>query len=120
MPALRLTDGKQVWVHNGIITCTGPVGSCHPAKTAAISVTPDAVFTGSIDGYVRAHATTDGRVLWEFNTVRDFTTVNEVKAKGGSISGPGPTIADGMVFVNSGYFRSYLQGGNVLLAFAAE
>jgi polyvinyl alcohol dehydrogenase (cytochrome) len=60
-------------------------------------------------------------VLWEFNTARDFPTVNGVTAKGGSINGPGPVVAGGMLFSNSGY--AYLGGGrpgNVLLAFAAK
>lgn len=120
--ALRLEDGKEVWMQSGISRCPGaPAVNCHPAKSAAITVTPDAVFAGSMDGYLRAHATKDGRVLWEFNTARDFTTVNGVKAKGGTINGPGPVVVDGMVFVASGYFRPWgLQAGNVLLAFSAE
>ena len=51
--------------------------------------------------------------------MRDYQTVNGVPGKGGSLNGPGPVIAGGMVFTNSGY--AYLGmglGGNVLLAFA--
>ena len=68
---------------------------------------------------MRAHSAADGQVLWEFNTAREFETVNGVAGKGGSLNGPGPVIAEGMLFTNSGY--AYLgQGlaGNVLLAFA--
>jgi polyvinyl alcohol dehydrogenase (cytochrome) len=77
------------------------------------------VFAGTTTGTMRAHSTADGRVLWEFNTAREFETVNGVSGKGGSLNGPGPVIAEGMLFTNSGY--AYLgQGlaGNVLLAFA--
>jgi polyvinyl alcohol dehydrogenase (cytochrome) len=56
-------------------------------------------------------------VLWDFDTVRDYQTVNSVAAKGGSLDGAGPVIVDGMVFVNSGYPRFGGLPGNVLLAF---
>ena len=76
------------------------------------------IFAGTTNGMLRAHASTDGRVLWEFNTAREFETTNTVPGRGGSINGPGPVIAGGMVFTNSGY--SYMgsgASGNVLLAF---
>ena len=47
-------------------------------------------------------------------------TVNGVKGRGGSIDGPGAIVANGMVFVTSGYVRQSEMQGNVLLAFSAE
>jgi polyvinyl alcohol dehydrogenase (cytochrome) len=76
------------------------------------------VFSGSFDGGLRAFSTKDGSVLWEFNTNREFLTVNGVRAKGASINGPAPTVAGGMLFVGSGDYRS--RSGNVLLAFGVE
>jgi polyvinyl alcohol dehydrogenase (cytochrome) len=70
---------------------------------------------------LRGYSTVTGRVLWEFDTAREFDAVNGVPAKGGSINGPGPVVAGGMVFTNSGY--AYLGGGlpgNVLLAFGVD
>jgi polyvinyl alcohol dehydrogenase (cytochrome) len=78
------------------------------------------VFSGSLDGHLRAFASEDGAVLWDFDTARDFTTANGVSAKGGAIDGPGPVIANGMVFVNSGYAPYGGMPGNVLLAFAPD
>ena len=46
--------------------------------------------------------------------------MNKVPARGGSISSVGGTIANGMVFVPSGYAIIGAQFGNVLLAFAPE
>ena len=43
--------------------------------------------------------------------------MNGVPAKGASIGGPGPAIAGGMLFVNSGYGAFLGRPGNVLLAF---
>ena len=71
----------------------------------------------------RAYSTKDGHVLWEYNTVRPYTAVNGVPAGGGSINGPGATVAGGMVFVTSGYAGLSGRGtgaGNVLLAFRAN
>ncbi len=44
--------------------------------------------------------------------------LNGVKARGGSIDGPGAVIVGGMVFISSGYPRNGGVPGNVLLAFA--
>ena len=78
------------------------------------------MFAASNDGHIRAHSVEDGELLWEFNTMTDFTTVNGVKAHGGSIDGPGAVVANGMVFITSGYPRNGGVPGNVLLAFSAE
>lgn len=89
--------------------------------TAAATVIPGAVFVAGWDGVVRAFETETGRVLWEFNTMREVRTVNGVAAKGGSMGAPGPTVAGGMVFVASGYV-GLRDGtpGNVLVAFAVR
>ena len=63
---------------------------------------------------------TDGSALWEFDTNREFETVNGVKAAGASINQAGPTVADGMVYVSSGYGALGGRPGNVLLAFGVE
>jgi len=78
------------------------------------------VFSGSVDGHLRGFATEDGRIVWDFDTVRDYQTVNGVRAKGGSLDGAGPVVVGGMLFVNSGYARNGGISGNVLLAFAPE
>jgi polyvinyl alcohol dehydrogenase (cytochrome) len=67
---------------------------------------------------LRAYAAATGRVIWDFDTAQSFTTVNGVAGVGGSLDNGGATIADGMVYVNSGYGRITGQPGNVLLAFS--
>jgi len=47
-------------------------------------------------------------------------TVNGVEGRGGSIDGPGPAIAGGMLFANSGYVSAGGMPGNVLLAFTVD
>jgi len=58
-----------------------------------------------------------GRLLWDFDTVWSYETVNGVPATGGSLDGPGPVVVAGRVFVSSGYPRFGGTPGNVLLAF---
>jgi polyvinyl alcohol dehydrogenase (cytochrome) len=79
-----------------------------------------AVFSGSLDGHIRAYSTIDGKLLWDMDTEKNFATVNGAPAKGGSLDGAGPVIAGGMVLVNSGYPRFGGEPGNVLLAFGLE
>jgi polyvinyl alcohol dehydrogenase (cytochrome) len=117
--ALQLADGKQVW-HAAPVPCPDNRKGCSPAQSAAVSVIPDVVFSGSLDGHLRAYSTADGRVLWDYDTVRDFITVNGVQGHGGAINGPGATVAGGMVFVNSGYAFFGQMPGNVLLAFGND
>ena len=90
-------------------------------SAAAVTVIPGVVFNGGWDGVVRAYATDDGHELWSYDTVHPFDTVNKVEAKGGSMGAPGVTVADGMLFVGSGYIgTSNGMPGNVLLAFAKD
>ena len=46
--------------------------------------------------------------------------VNGVPGRGGSLNGPGPTIAAGMLYVSSGYSALGYMPGNVLLAFSVD
>ncbi|WP_439368869.1 outer membrane protein assembly factor BamB family protein [Bradyrhizobium sp. DASA03120] len=91
---------------------------CSPALSAAVSLIPGVVFSGSVSGFLRAYAT-DGKLLWEFDTAQDFKAVNGVPAHGGAIDGPGPVIAGGMLYTNAGYGQWSGVAGNVLLAFEA-
>jgi polyvinyl alcohol dehydrogenase (cytochrome) len=111
--AFRIGTGEKVW------SFTAPTGG--GSFGAAPTSIPGVVFEGSSTGRLYAVSTVDGKQLWEFNTAQDFTTVNRVSAKGGAISTTGATIADGRVFITSGYaISSAASGGNVLLAFGLD
>jgi hypothetical protein len=70
---------------------------------------------------LRALSTVDGHVVWGYDTVHEYDTVNHVVAKGGSMGAAGPVVAGGMLFAGSGYV-GVKNGvpGNVLLAFSTE
>jgi len=119
MNALELATGRVVWSVPG----AGCVSNnpCKPSQVAAVTLIPGVAFSGTMDGRLRAYSTRDGAVLWEYNTAREFTTVNGVKANGGSMSNSGATIVGGMLYVNSGYsHHGGILPGNVLLAFSKE
>jgi polyvinyl alcohol dehydrogenase (cytochrome) len=111
--ALDLKSGEKKWS-----TPIAPTPQRQSGQTAALTVIPGVLFSGGQDGVLRALSTTDGKQLWQFDTLRDFTTLNGVTARGGAMGAPGPTIAGGMLFLGSGYTGlGNGRGGNVLLAF---
>jgi polyvinyl alcohol dehydrogenase (cytochrome) len=117
LTALSLLDGRRVW-YAAPPACSPSQAVCSPAQPAAVTAMPGAVFSGAVDGHLRAFSTEDGRILWDFDTARVYgETVNGIPGRGGSIDGAGPVIAGGMVYATSGYGRNGGMPGNVLLAF---
>ncbi len=119
--SINIKDGSTAWdVGPATGTCAGRE-RCNTGQLAAVSGIPGAVFSGSLDGHLRAYATDTGEVLWDFDTRRNYTTVNGTSATGGSINGPGPAIANGHVYVVSGYGMWNLwTPGNALIAFSVD
>lgn len=119
--ALDVASGAPVW------SAPAPDGVCNgrklrlPGNSGAVTATPDMVLAGSDDGFVRIHDAATGAVLWQFDTVQDFASVNGVPTRGGAISGgAAPLVEGGQVIVSSGYgFVSKLPG-NALLVFEAR
>jgi polyvinyl alcohol dehydrogenase (cytochrome) len=110
LAAVKLASGELVW------HASPPVGSAAPD-----AVIPGVVFSGANTGMMYAYSTANGHMLWQFDTNKDFATVNGVAAKGGSLNGSGPAVSGGMLFIPSGY--ADLGGGirgNVLLAFGVD
>ena len=116
--ALDLHTGKKMW--NSAPpkpACVGSFG-CSAAQMAPPTAIPGVVLAGSLDGHVRAYDSRNGKVLWDFDTVRQYDTTNGLKAHGGGLNGSGPAVVNGMVYVTSGYTNA--MDGNVLLAFSAD
>src|SRR5262249_22980923 len=99
--ALDITDGKIVW-HAAPALC-GERPRCSPAQSAAVTAIPGVVFSGAVDGHIRAYSTAKGDVVWDFDTVREFDPANGGRARGGAIDVAGPVIVGGVVYVVSGY-----------------
>jgi polyvinyl alcohol dehydrogenase (cytochrome) len=120
LTALRIANGEKIWFSPPIVCAANAKPGCSPAQSQAVTAIPGVVFSGSLDGHLRAYSAEEGKVIWDFETVRDYQTVNGVRANGGSLNGPGAVVAGGMVFVNSGYARLGSIPGNVLLAFSVD
>lgn len=120
LTALRIATGEKTWFAPPIVCGPAAKPGCSPAQSQAVTAIPGVVFSGSLDGHLRAYSAEEGKILWDFDTVRDYQTVNDVRASGGSLNGPGAVVAGGMLFINSGYARLGSIPGNVLLAFSVD
>ena len=118
LAAVQQATGERVW----LFTLPPPAGGGRGASLgAAATAIPGVVFQGSSDGKLYAVSAADGSQLWEYNTAKEFETINRVPAHGGAISTSGAVIVGGMVYVGSGYaVGSGASGGNVLLAFGVD
>lgn len=117
--ALRLATGQILWRTPAPKPTCLAVAGCSAAQPAPVTVIPGVAFLGSWDGHLRAYETRGGKIIWDFDTVQDFQTVNGVKARGGSINSMTPVIAGGMLYMTSGYSGTAMPG-NVLLAFSVD
>lgn len=128
--ALRVTDGAVVWTTPTPRTeCRWSNVYCSPAISQAVTAIPGVAFAASMDGHFRAYSTANGSVIWDYDTAgQPHTSVLGETVFGGVMDGAGPTIANGMVYVHSGYAGRQsadprdLTGrdGNVLLAFSVD
>jgi polyvinyl alcohol dehydrogenase (cytochrome) len=118
--AVKIDTGEEVWSKSAAEKLCGAARGCSAAQGAAVTAIPGAVVSGSMDGGIRVYASDDGSLLWQFDTNREFETINGVKANGGAMDGPGAVVVNGMLYINSGYVSLIGRPGNVLLAFSVE
>jgi polyvinyl alcohol dehydrogenase (cytochrome) len=112
LTALDLRTGLARWHRPAPDpACSWGENNCSHAQAQAVTVMPGSAFSGAMDGHLRAYSTIDGKILWDFDTAKDFPTKNGIKASGGPLDHGGATIVNGSVYVNS---------GNTLLAFSVD
>ena len=119
--ALNFATGATLWnVPAPPANCSWGTTRCNNSQSAAATVIPGMVFSGSVDGHLRAYSTGNGAIVWDFDTAPPIATVNGGLTKGGALDGGGPTIASGILYTNSGYGKIVGQPGNLLLAFSVD
>jgi polyvinyl alcohol dehydrogenase (cytochrome) len=115
--AMDPATGKVAWkAPPPAPTCIGKQG-CSSALRSPPTAIPGAVISPSMDGHIRAYEIKTGKIIWDYNAVRNYKTVNGIAGTGGSFSATGATVVDGILYVNAGYSS---MPGNVLLAFSAN
>ena len=121
LSAIDIAGGKMIWHKPApAAPCSWGAKGCSSVESAAVTAIPGAVFSGSTDGHLRAYSAADGSVLWNFDTGKQYSAVNGVTARGGSLGNEGPVAADGMLYVVSGEGRFTGHRGNALIAFTVD
>lgn len=120
--AVDIATGRKLWnTPAPAVPCSWGTQRCSNAQSAAASLIPGVVFSGASDGHLRGYATKDGKIIWDFDTAgQPYEAVNGKQAKGGTIDSGGATIANGILYINSGYGRILGMSGNALLAFSVD
>lgn len=120
LTALRIADGAERW-HTPTPpgACSWGDQQCRRGQPGAVTLIPGVVFSGALDGHMRAYDAATGKIIWDFDTAKEVPTVNGPPTAGGSIDAGGATVANGMIYVNSGYGR-WGKPGRLLLAFSVD
>ena len=116
---LRFADGAEVWNTPAAAPDCTDIAGCNAGQPAAATLIPGVVFSGAMDGHMRAYDTATGKVIWDIDTKGSYDTVNGVPASGGSIKGAGVTVVDGWIYFSSGY-GLFGMPGNVFLAYGPK
>ena len=121
LSAFELSTGRRLWrTPVPAPVCDWGTRNCLRGQPQAVTAVSGVVFEGALDGHLRAYSAADGTILWDFDTAKEFRTVNGIMATGGSLDHGGAVVVDGMLYINSGYGRIAGQPGNVLLAFSVD
>ncbi len=119
--AIDIASGAYRWSIESPADCLDGDGDaidgCYRGFSAPVTVAGDLVFAPTLDGVLRAFHADSGKQLWQFNTMRSFTAVNGGRAKGGTIDLGGAYIAEGELYLSSGYELVNQIGGNAFIAF---
>ena len=118
--AIDIASGKPLWTVPAPGDCidpknSKPIKNCHVGLSAAVTVTEDIVFAPSLDGYLYAFSSTNGELLWSYDTVRNYESVNKLESLGGAIDLGGVYLDGGQLFVSSGYGQIGQLPGNAFI-----
>jgi polyvinyl alcohol dehydrogenase (cytochrome) len=114
--AIDAANGRVFWKSKADNIC-GNRENCDPGISAAVTALNGFVFAGHLDGRFRAYDSRSGKAIWTVDTTLPVKTISGSTARGGGMSGPGATVANGHVVVNSGYGLYYHMPGNLLMVF---
>jgi len=123
MHAVAIESGKVLWSKPVQPDCSNErqqrFALCNEryGLSAAPLVIDKSVVAGATDGRLYIYDAASGDIVWQYDTLRDFPTLNGIEGKGGSIESQSVFAGAGMLFIGSGYGQFGQAPGNVLLAF---
>lgn len=117
--ALDISTGEVRWAATRNGNCEGRE-KCRDGFSAAATATAELVFVSVLDGMTYAIDAVTGEFLWQFDSWRDFDSVNELPTQGGAIDVHGPMVAGNQLMIQSGYGSFGQRGGNALLVFELD
>ncbi len=123
--ALDPATGQTLW-HSGSMPCVPgldqPADACWSGHMTAAVSTPGLVWIGAMDGQMRAFDSATGQILWSYDTAYKLQGTNGIPGHGGSIGPTDATVANGQVYVMSGYakWNEHHLDGNVLFVFGLD
>jgi polyvinyl alcohol dehydrogenase (cytochrome) len=122
--ALDAKTGKIKWQFNPeppAGTPAPPAGGRGGWRGNVFSTAPTlvdgTVVTAALNGALYVNDAKTGKLLWSYETAKEYDGINGVKGKGGAIDSNSITAMNGLLLVNSGYGMFGQAGGNMLLAF---
>ncbi|HVY89686.1 MAG TPA: PQQ-binding-like beta-propeller repeat protein [Hyphomonadaceae bacterium] len=120
--AVNLQDGKIDWKFEVKPDCTDArkkfVPRCNAlfGLSGAPTIVGDHIITGGLDGRIYILDRKTGKLVFQYDTAQDYTTVNGVKANGASVDNASIVAVNGLILVNSGYGLFGQGAGNVMVA----
>lgn len=119
--ALNINNGELLWQATPSRPCRDNAsGQCKANFSGAALVTDDIVFAGDLDGTLWAFSTNNGNVLWQFNSDKKLPALEGATANGGSIDSAAQIVANGQLFLSSGYGIFGKKPGNAFIVFGLK
>jgi polyvinyl alcohol dehydrogenase (cytochrome) len=121
--AVNLQDGTIDWKFEVKPDCTDQRKKFVPrcgslfGLSGAPTVIGDHIVTGGLDGRVYVVERKTGKLVSQWDTARDFDTLNGVKGNGASVDNASIIAANGLLIMNSGYGLFGQGAGNVMIGY---
>jgi polyvinyl alcohol dehydrogenase (cytochrome) len=119
MRAVNLATGEMAWSVDPQKPLCGEGRTCRASQGAAVTVIPGAVFSGSLDGGMRAYSTADGKISGPTTATASSRREQREGDRRRSRRARRHRLG-GMLYFNSGYGGFVGNPGNVLLAFGVD
>jgi len=66
---VKIATGETLWCPPApAAKCAWGAQRCTNAQSAAATLIPGVVFSGTAEGHIRAYAASDGKIIWDFDT----------------------------------------------------